>query len=171
MSAPPWVIVIDDEAGSRQSMAIALERAGLGVRVFDDAQEALTFVERESRVRLAVCDLRMPGMDGLAFLNRVRAQELDLAVILVTGFGTIESAVEAMRVGADDYLTKPVDLYELRSRVLKLIENWQLRDEVTNLREMLDERFGFDRHRGPVAANGAPVPADAPSRPRAVLRC
>ncbi len=152
MSAPPWVIVIDDEAGSRQSMAIALERAGLGVRVFDDAEPALAFVEREARVRLAVCDLRMPGMDGLAFLNRVRAQELDLAVILVTGFGTIESAVEAMRVGADDYLTKPVDLYELRSRVLKLIENWQLRDEVTNLREMLDERFGFDAIVGQSAA-------------------
>ncbi len=144
MSAPPWVIVIDDEAGSRQSMAIAIEKAGLGVRLFDDAEEALRFVEREPRVRLAVCDLRMPGMDGLTFLNRVRAQEIDLSVILVTGFGTIESAVEAMRVGADDYLTKPVDLYELRSRVLKLVENWQLRDEVANLREMLDERFDFD---------------------------
>ena len=152
MTASPWVVVIDDEAGSRQSMAIALERAGLRVRVFDDAEPALAFVEREPRVRLAVCDLRMPGMDGLAFLNRVRAQELDLAVILVTGFGTIESAVEAMRVGADDYLTKPVDLYELRSRVLKLIENWQLRDEVTNLREMLDERFGFDAIVGRSAA-------------------
>jgi len=136
--------VSHDETGSRQSMAIALERAGLNVRKFDNAEAALSFVERESRVRLAVCDLRMPGMDGLAFLNRVRTEELDLAVILVTGFGTIESAVEAMRVGADDYLTKPVDLYELRSRVLKLVENWQLRDEVTNLREMLDERFGFD---------------------------
>jgi len=152
MAAAPWVIVIDDEAGSRQSMAIALERAGLRVRVFDDAEPALAFVEREPKVRLAVCDLRMPGMDGLAFLNRVRAQELDLAVILVTGFGTIESAVEAMRVGADDYLTKPVDLYELRGRVLKLIENRQLRDEVTNLREMLDERFGFDAIVGQSAA-------------------
>ncbi len=152
MSSHPWVIVIDDEAGSRQSMAIALERAGLGVRVFDDAEPALEFVRRESRVRLAVCDLRMPGMDGLAFLNRVRDLKLDLAVILVTGFGTIESAVEAMRVGADDYLTKPVDLYELRSRVFKLIENWRLRDEVTNLREMLDERFGFDAIVGQSAA-------------------
>ncbi len=152
MSTHPWVIVIDDEAGSRQSMAIALERAGLGVRVFDDGEPALEFVRRESRVRLAVCDLRMPGMDGLAFLNRVRDLKLDLAVILVTGFGTIESAVEAMRVGADDYLTKPVDLYELRSRVFKLIENWRLRDEVTNLREMLDERFGFDAIVGQSAA-------------------
>ena len=152
MSSNPWVIVIDDEAGSRQSMAIALERAGLGVRVFDDGEPALEFVRRESRVRLAVCDLRMPGMDGLAFLNRVRDLKLDLAVILVTGFGTIESAVEAMRVGADDYLTKPVDLYELRSRVFKLIENWRLRDEVTNLREMLDERFGFDAIVGQSAA-------------------
>ncbi len=144
MTARPWIMVVDDEAGSRQSMAIALEKSGYRVRIFDDGAPALAFAEREPDVRLAVCDLRMPGMDGLTFLSRVREQKLDLAVILVTGFGTIESAVEAMRVGADDYVTKPVDLYELRGRVDKLVENWQLRDEVENLREMLDDRFGFD---------------------------
>ena len=86
----------------------------------------------------------MPGMDGLAFLNEVRERKIDLGVILVTAYGSIESAVEAMRVGADDYLTKPVDLYELRKRVMNLIEKQQLKEEVSTLREMLDKRYGFE---------------------------
>jgi DNA-binding NtrC family response regulator len=144
MQDKPLVLVIDDETGSRESMAIAIEKAGLAVRTFDDARKALEFLEENEGVRLAVCDLRMPGTDGVAFLKEVRERKLDLGVILVTGYGTIESAVEAMRIGADDYLTKPVDLYELRKRVMNLIEKQQLQEEVTNLRQMLDKRYGFE---------------------------
>ncbi|HSF41585.1 MAG TPA: sigma-54 dependent transcriptional regulator [Thermoanaerobaculia bacterium] len=143
MPEKPLVLVIDDETGSRESMAIALEKAGLAVRTFDDAKKALEFLD-ENDARLAVCDLRMPGMDGLAFLNEIRERKIDLGVILVTAYGSIESAVQAMRVGADDYLTKPVDLYELRQRVMNLAEKQQLKEEVTNLREMLDKRYGFE---------------------------
>jgi len=145
MPEKPLVLVVDDETGSRESMAIAIERAGFAVRNFDDADKALEFLEdNPEAARLAVCDLRMPGTDGLAFLSAVRERELDLRVMLVTGYGSIESAVEAMRVGADDYLTKPVDLYELRRRVTNLMEKEQLREEVTELRVMLDKRFGFE---------------------------
>jgi DNA-binding NtrC family response regulator len=140
----PLVLVIDDETGSRESMAIAIEKAGYAVRTFDDARNALDFLEENDGARLAICDLRMPGMDGIAFLHEVRERRYDLRLMLVTGFGTIESAVEAMRVGADDYLTKPVDLYELRQRVNNLIEKEQLKEEVSNLREMLDKRYGFE---------------------------
>jgi DNA-binding NtrC family response regulator len=140
----PLVLVIDDETGSRESMAIAIEKAGYAVRTFDDARNALDFLEENDGARLAICDLRMPGMDGLAFLHEVRERRYDLRLVLVTGFGTIESAVEAMRVGADDYLTKPVDLYELRQRVNNLIEKEQLKEEVSNLRELLDKRYGFE---------------------------
>ena len=143
MPEKPLVLVIDDETGSRESMAIALEKAGLAVRTFDDAKKALEFLD-ENDARLAVCDLRMPGMDGLAFLNEIRERKIDLGVILVTAYGSIESAVQAMRVGADDYLTKTVDLYELRQRVMNLAEKQQLKEEVTNLREMLDKRYGFE---------------------------
>jgi DNA-binding NtrC family response regulator len=144
MAEKPLVLVIDDETGSRESMAIALEKAGLTVRTFDDARKALDYLEENDGARVAVCDLRMPGTDGLAFLNEARERGYDLGVILVTGFGSIESAVEAMRVGADDYLTKPVDLYELRQRVTNLLEKQQLREEVTSLRQMLDKRYGFE---------------------------
>jgi len=145
MPERPLVLVIDDETGSRESMALAIEKAGLAVRTFDAAADALEFLsENPGAARMAVCDLRMPEMDGLTFLETVREREHDLRVMLVTGYGSIESAVEAMRVGADDYLTKPVDLYELRRRVMNLIEKEQLREEVTELRTMLDKRFGFE---------------------------
>jgi DNA-binding NtrC family response regulator len=145
MPEKPLVLVIDDETGSRESMAIAIEKAGFSVRTFDDAADALELLEETPDVaRLAVCDLRMPGTDGLAFLAAVREREYDLRVMLVTGYGSIESAVEAMRVGADDYLTKPVDLYELRRRVTNLMEKEQLREEVTELRTRLEKRFGFE---------------------------
>jgi len=144
MSDAPTILVIDDETGSRESMALALEKTGVGVRTFDDARLALEYLETQPGVTLVICDLRMPGMDGLGFLEEVRKREFDLDVILVTGFGTIESAVEAMQVGADDYLTKPIDLYELRKRVMNLLENRMLKEEVTSLRQMLDKKFGFE---------------------------
>src|SRR6186997_3341688 len=140
----PQVLIIDDETGSRESMALAIEKAGLPVRTFDDARAALDFLDDHPGPNLALCDLRMPGMDGISFLQQVRERNLDLSVVLITAYGSIESAVEAMRVGADDYLTKPVDLYELRKRVTNLLENRRLRDEVTELRQMLDKRYGFE---------------------------
>ncbi|MGH9464352.1 MAG: sigma-54-dependent transcriptional regulator, partial [Thermoanaerobaculia bacterium] len=142
--ASPLILVIDDESGSRQAMALALEKAGLEVRTFDDAQRALAELEVRGEAGLVVCDLKMPGLDGLGFLAEVRRRRLDLPVVLVTGYGSIESAVQAMQVGADDYLTKPVDLYELRTRVRNLVENRQLKAEVSSLRQRLDKRFGFE---------------------------
>ena len=140
----PRILIIDDETGSRESMALAIEKAGLPVRTFDDARAALEWLAENPGPNLALCDLRMPGMDGIEFLQQVRTRGHDLAVILITAFGSIESAVEAMRVGADDYLTKPVDLFELRKRVTNLLETRQLREEVTALRQMLDKRYGFE---------------------------
>ena len=125
-------------------MAIALEKADLKVRTFDDARRALEYLDTDPGARLVVSDLKMPDMGGIEFLREVRQRKYDLGVILVTGFGSLETAVEAMRVGADDYLTKPVDLYELRKRVKNLLENRQLKEEVTSLKQMLDKRYGFE---------------------------
>ncbi len=144
MAVEPQVLVIDDETGSRESMAIALEKAGIPVRTFDDARKALEYLEENASPLVAICDLRMPGMDGLGFLSEIRTRSIDLAVILVTGFGSIESAVEAMHVGAADYLTKPVDLYELRKRVTTHLEKRQLQDKVADLERQLGERPGFE---------------------------
>jgi DNA-binding NtrC family response regulator len=144
MAHKAQVLVIDDETGSRESMAIAIEKAGMTVRTFDDARKALQYLEENDGVQVVVCDLRMPGMDGLAFLQEVQKREYEFGIILVTAFGSIESAVQAMRVGADDYLTKPVDLYELRKRVTNLLERRQLKEEVSSLRQQLDKKYGFE---------------------------
>ncbi|RMH23107.1 MAG: sigma-54-dependent Fis family transcriptional regulator [Acidobacteria bacterium] len=148
----PQVIVVDDETGSRESMAIALEKAGFVVRTFDDARLALELLAETPSVRVVVSDLRMPDMDGLAFIKEVRDRGLDVGIILVTAYGSVESAVEAMRLGADDYLTKPVDLYELRKRVENQLEKRRLRDEVSELRQRLDKRYGFESIIGRSAA-------------------
>ncbi len=144
MSETPQILVIDDDTGSREAMAIAIEKAGWRVQRFDDARRALEYLEENDTPQLVICDLRMPGLDGLGFLQEVRKRELDLSVLLVTAFGTIESAVEAMRVGADDYLTKPVDLYELRKKVTMHLERRQLAERVVELSRQLDKRFGFE---------------------------
>ncbi len=99
---------------------------------------------RSSAAELVICDLRMPGLDGLGFLQEARKRGHDVAVLLVTAFGSIESAVEAMRVGADDYLTKPVDLYELRKKVTTHLERRQLKEKVDELSQQLDKRYGFE---------------------------
>ncbi|HLF55922.1 MAG TPA: response regulator, partial [Thermoanaerobaculia bacterium] len=85
------VLVIDDDTGSREAMAIAIEKAGWAVERFDDAVRALDYLESNGAARLAICDLRMPGMDGLGFLQEVRKREFHLSVILVTAYGSIET--------------------------------------------------------------------------------
>ncbi len=163
----PKVLIIDDESGSRESMALAIEKAGLEVRTFDDARKALEYLEENPGPNIALCDLRMPGMDGIEFLNLAQQKEYDLSVILITAYGSIESAVEAMRVGADDYLTKPVDLYELRKRVSNLIDKRRLEEEVSVLRERLEQRSGFDHiigHSAPMERLFEQIRMVAPTR-------
>ena len=80
----PQILIIDDETGSRESMAMAIEKAGLPVRTFDDARAALDFLEDHPGPNLALCDLRMPGMDGISVLQQVREREYDLSVVLIT---------------------------------------------------------------------------------------
>ena len=144
MAASAQIFVIDDDTGSREAMAIAVEKTGWKVSRFDDARRALDALAEGAAPELAICDLRMPGLDGLGFLQEVRKRDIDLSVLLVTAFGSIESAVEAMRVGADDYLTKPVDLYELRKKVTTHLERRRLAQKVDELSQQLDKRYGFE---------------------------
>ena len=144
MAANAQIFVIDDDTGSREAMAIAVEKTGWKVSRFDDARRALDALAEGAAPELAICDLRMPGLDGLGFLQEVRKRDIDLSVLLVTAFGSIESAVEAMRVGADDYLTKPVDLYELRKKVTTHLERRRLAQKVDELSQQLDKRYGFE---------------------------
>jgi len=124
MKAP--ILVVDDEADFRELMVKRLSRKGYGVSGAATGEEALALVQ-DRIFDVALVDLKMPGMDGLALLGHLRAVSPETEVIILTGHGTTETAVEAMKMGAYDYLTKPVDLQELQVLIEKAAEKAALR--------------------------------------------
>jgi two-component system NtrC family response regulator len=93
---------------------------------------------------LIITDMKMPGMSGIELLRRVKEEYPEIIVIVVTAFGTIESAVEAMRLGAYDYLIKPINSEAVRMVVSRALEHHRLRQEVTSLRAAIDRKYGFE---------------------------
>ena len=138
------IFLIDDDDGSREAMARTLDRVGYDVRAFPEAEEALECLRAGETVDAVVSDVRMPGMDGYELLRHVRAERPNLPFLLVTAFADVEDAVAALQEGADDYLTKPVKVQELRQRVQLHLERRALSTENRALRERLDKSFGFE---------------------------
>lgn len=138
------IFLVDDDDGSREAMAKTLERVGYDVRAFPDAQEALDRMRSGDPVDVVVSDVRMPGMDGYSLLRQVRAEWPGLPFLLVTAFADVEDAVAALQGGADDYLTKPVKVQELRQRVQLQLERRALSTENRKLKERLEKSFGFE---------------------------
>jgi len=114
------VLAVDDDPQMRNALKEALERLGFHVEVAKDGEEALSKVQRES-FALVVSDMMMPKMDGITFLKKIRSLNLYVPVLIITGFGTIESAVEAMKLGAVDYIMKPFSFESLKKAVDNLI--------------------------------------------------
>ena len=138
------IIVIDDDEGNRRSTEMALRKDGYEVISCASGAEGLERL-RQRGADLLVTDLRMPGMNGLDVLQQARAFDPGIGVLVITGFGSVESAVDAMKQGADDYLQKPVNLVELRKRVAATVEKRRLAQEVARLRQRLEEKFSFGR--------------------------
>ena len=136
------IVVIDDDEGNRRGIEMALRKDGYNVVAFPSGPQAIEYL-KGSGTDLLVTDLRMPGMDGLEVLKMAKSMDPGLAVLVITGFGSVESAVDAMKQGADDYLQKPVNLVELRKRVAAAVEKRRLSQEVRQLRERLEEKFSF----------------------------
>jgi two-component system response regulator HydG len=137
MLLKPLVLVVDDEAHIRESLQKILIKEGLEVVQAATGQEALE-VLRERPISIAVCDLRMPLMDGVQFLKAARAMRPETEIILMTGYGTVQTAVEAMRLGAYDFIEKPFKRLELIKSVQKAIERQNLLFENKRLREELE---------------------------------
>ena len=142
MTGTGRILLIDDDTAARRSLSRALEKQGYEVEDHDAGAPALARLESGEDYDLVFTDLKMPEIDGLEVLRRVRALDPELPVILITAFGTIETAVEAMRLGARDYVTKPLDLFEVRTKVDKALrasrlarENRELVDENRRLRK------------------------------------
>lgn len=138
---PNHILVVDDDSSLRRVMQMQLEEAGYEVSLANDGDEACTLLAAEEPP-LVITDLRMPT-SGMELLNFIQREGLKTTVIVVTAFGTVESAVEAMRSGAYDYVTKPLDFDALLLVVQRAMERQNLLEEVRTLRSALDQRYGF----------------------------
>jgi two-component system, NtrC family, response regulator AtoC len=123
------VLIVDDEPGIRTFIGKALESDGLRTTLAADGQEAMDRLDRES-FHLMITDLKMPGIDGMTLVRKARAEQPEMEVIVLTAHGTVDTAVEAMKLGAFDYLTKPLSgPDELRLVVGRALERRRLREE------------------------------------------
>jgi DNA-binding NtrC family response regulator len=142
--AQKWsVLVVSEEGSAIQSIADALTKRDYRVLTAPGGDKALPLLERET-VHVVVTDLKMRRVSGLDVLREAHTVDPDIAVIMMTRFGSIASAVEAMRSGAFDYLTKPVNLGELELVVQRAVAQQEVNAEVRELRRRLDIEFGFE---------------------------
>ena len=137
------ILVVDDEEAARKSLGQILSEDGYEVMLAADGNEALQLAAGESPDVL-LTDLKMPGMDGQELLARLRQGYPDVAVVLMTAHGTIRSAVRALREGAEDYLTKPIDVEELEHLLGSILSKRRLVEETRLLRERLDEKYSYE---------------------------
>lgn len=137
------ILVVDDDSSVRRVVQMQLSEAGYDVQLAASGKEALRYLE-DSIPKLVITDLRMPDLDGIELLRHLVDEQIGTTVIIVTAFGTIETAVQAMRLGAYDYITKPIDYEALLLAVHRAMERQSLLDEVRNLRSALDRRYGFE---------------------------
>lgn len=136
------VLIVDDEGTTRDLCRDVAAEAGLRTRTASTTEEALEILE-ESQVDIVLTDLRVPELGGLGLLKRIRELHPQTAVMVLTQYGTIESAVEATRMGAADYVTKPFHIPELRSKLDRIVRLIEVDEENRVLREQLRSRPGF----------------------------
>jgi DNA-binding NtrC family response regulator len=136
------ILIVEDEPKMRRLLELQLAEEGFQARIAADAETGLQMLGKES-FDVVVTDLKLPGMSGLEFLQAVKRVNADLPVVIMTAFGTVESAVDAMKAGASDYVLKPFSLAELVLVVRKELASHQLRQENRDLREALGRRYEY----------------------------
>ncbi len=134
------ILIVEDEAKMRRLLELNLGEAGFATLSAEDAESGLKLLH-ENSVDLVVTDLKLPGMDGLEFLQAIKRQNAALPVIVMTAFGSVETAVDAMKAGAADYVLKPFSLNEMRMVIRKELDVHALREENRSLREALGKRY------------------------------
>ncbi|MEY4774093.1 MAG: hypothetical protein RIT40_1128, partial [Planctomycetota bacterium] len=137
------VLVVDDDEGHAESLSEALEMDGWRCTLANSAEAGIERLT-ESSFEAVLTDLVMPGQTGIDVLRAAGRLQPDCAVLLVTGHESVKTAVDALRHGAADYLSKPVDLAELRARLSRAVESTRLRRVNTELLQRLDERYGVE---------------------------
>ncbi len=135
------ILIVEDEEKLRRVLSLQLESAGYEIETAGSAEAALRMSDRAN---LVLTDLRLPAMDGLSLLQAIQRQNARLPVVVMTAFGTVEIAVEAMKKGAADFLPKPFSMDHLMAVVRKALEVQSLREENTRLKEELGHRYRFE---------------------------
>ena len=143
MSTKGRVVVIDDEVNAAAALETLLREDGYVVSRAHDAPTGLQLVEKEEP-DLVLTDLRMPGMDGIELLSKIKQLRPETMVILMTAYGTVKTAVRAMKLGAEDYLGKPIDVEELEVILQRAMEKKGLLEETRHLRARLEHKYRFD---------------------------
>ncbi len=136
----PAILIVEDEAKMRRLLELNLGEEGFTTFSAEDAETGLKLL-RENSIDLVLTDLKLPGMDGLEFLQAVKRQNAALPVVVMTAFGSVETAVEAMKAGASDYVLKPFSLAEMRLVIRKELDVHNLREENRSLREALGKKY------------------------------
>jgi two-component system NtrC family response regulator len=143
MSSKGRVVIIDDEVNAATALETLLREDGYEVAKANDARSGLQLLEKMDP-DVVLTDLRMPGMDGLELLGRIKEMRPETMVILMTAYGTVKTAVLAMKQGAEDYLGKPIDIEELEVILQRVLEKRDLLREARSLRERLEHKYRFD---------------------------
>lgn len=138
----PSILIVEDEAKMRRLLELNLGEQGYETHSAEDAETGLKFLNRE-KIDLVVTDFRLPGMSGLEFLQSVKRLNSSLPVIMMTAYGSVETAVEAMKEGASDYVLKPFSFAELMLVIQKELDSHKLREENRSLREALKQRYEY----------------------------
>ena len=141
--APIRVLIIDDDQGHAEALADGLETENCVCRIAGTGRAGLELMS-EATFDAILTDLVMHDVDGMAILREAARLQPEAVVLLITGHASVETAVDAMRLGAADYLTKPVRIAELRTRLVRAIETGRLRRTNKELRRQLDKRYGFE---------------------------
>jgi DNA-binding NtrC family response regulator len=138
----PRLLILDEDRIILQSLSQFLSREGYDVRACDSPQDAFAQMET-GQIEVLLADINMPGIKPTEFLRDVRRRSPQVVTIVITGYGSIEGAVEATKMGAFDYLTKPIVDDEIRVLVEKAVRQQSLLFENQSLRQQLDLRFGL----------------------------
>lgn len=136
------ILIVEDEAKMARLLELNLAEAGYATRSAADAESGLRIL-RQEKIDLVLTDLKLPGMTGLEFLQAARRADSNLPVILMTAYGSVETAVEAMKAGASDYVLKPFSIEEIKLIVSRELESRRLREENRSLRDALGQRYEF----------------------------
>ena len=138
------ILIVDDEEEHARATAEILQRVGYNSKIATSGEAALDIIQKEP-VDIIITDLVMQGVDGMEILQAAKEKLAEVEVIVLTGYGTVESAVEAMQKGAATYLRKPVNMEELRAVVAKAAQRLEMARGLTELRRRLNERYGFEQ--------------------------